>query len=209
MKTGTRTLFLDIGGVLLTNGWDRHARRRAAQRFELEYEDMDERHHLTFDTYEEGKLSLDEYLQRVVFHKERSFSQSEFRTFMFQQSDPYQKNIDYFKQLKEQHRLKVAAVSNEGLELTRHRIDSFQLGDLIDFFISSSFVHMRKPDGDMYRLALQAAHARPEETAYVDDRKLFVEVASRLGIHGVWHENLAATQEKMGKLGLDLKEYTV
>jgi len=209
MKTGIRTLFLDIGGVLLTNGWDRHARRRAAQRFDLEYEDMDERHHLTFNTYEEGKLSLDEYLQRVVFHKVRSFSQSEFRTFMFQQSDPYQENIDYFKQLKERHGLKVAAVSNEGLELTRHRIDSFHLGDLIDFFISSSFVHMRKPDEDIYHLALQTAHTQPRESAYVDDRKLFVEVASRLGLNGVWHENLAATREKMGKLGLDLKENTV
>ena len=80
------TLFLDIGGVLLTNGWDRKARRLAAETFGLDYEEMDERHHLTFDTYEAGKLSLDEYLDRMVFYEERSFTRNEFRKFMLDQS---------------------------------------------------------------------------------------------------------------------------
>src|SRR6266516_2408383 len=83
------TLFLDIGGVLLTNGWGRNSRARAADKFGLDYGEMNERHHLTFDTYEEGKLSLDEYLNRVVFYEPRPFSQDEFKEFMFAQSRPY------------------------------------------------------------------------------------------------------------------------
>ncbi len=67
MKTNRPTaLFLDVGGVLLTNGWDRSMRQRAAETFKLDYDEMDERHHLTFDTYEEGKLSLNEYLKRSL-----------------------------------------------------------------------------------------------------------------------------------------------
>src|SRR5512136_3072553 len=99
-KAPFTALFVDIGGVLLTNGWDRGARQRAAQTFGLNYEDLDERHHLTFDTYEEGKLSLDEYLTRVIFHKERSFSREEFRAFIFAQSKPYADMLDFVQQIK-------------------------------------------------------------------------------------------------------------
>jgi hypothetical protein len=58
-------LFVDLGGVLLTNGWDHTARKRAGKKFNLDYAEMEERHDQTFDTYEEGKLTLDEYLRRV------------------------------------------------------------------------------------------------------------------------------------------------
>ena len=87
--TSITTLFLDIGGVLLTNGWDRKARQIAAETFHLEHTEFDERHHLTFDTYEEGKLNLDEYLDRVVFYQERAFSRQDFRAFKFSRSQPY------------------------------------------------------------------------------------------------------------------------
>ena len=85
------TLFLDIGGVLLTNGWDHNIRRRAADKFGLNYEEMNERHHLTFDTYEQGKLSLNDYLDRIVFYQDRSFSREEFTAFMYAQSLPFRK----------------------------------------------------------------------------------------------------------------------
>src|ERR1051326_4311838 len=112
------TLFLDIGGVLLTNGWDCGMRRRAAEVFDLDYAEMDERHHLTFDTYEEGKLCLDEYLNRVVFHRVRPFSRQEFMGFVFAQSRPYPRMIDLVRGLKARHKLKVAVVSNRSEEHT-------------------------------------------------------------------------------------------
>jgi len=198
------TLFLDIGGVLLTNGWDRGMRDLASRKFGLDYAEMDERHHLTFDTYEEGKLSLDEYLNRVVFYQERSFSVEEFKAFMYAQSRPFPEMIELMRKLKTQHCLQVAAVSNEGRELTTYRVQQFQLGKFIDFFISSCFVHYRKPDADLYHIALDIAQVSPEQVVYIDDRAMFVEVAQGLGIQGIIHRSYEATQKDLGSFGLSL-----
>ena len=198
------TLFLDIGGVLLTNGWDRGMRILASEKFGLDYAEMDERHHLTFDTYEEGKLSLDEYLNRVVFYQERSFSVEEFKTFMYAQSQPFPEMIELIRKLKTQHSLQVAAVSNEGRELTTYRVQQFKLGTFIDFFISSCFVHYRKPDADFYHIALDIAQVSPEQVVYIDDRAMFVEVAQGLGIQGIIHRSYEATQKDLESFGLSL-----
>jgi putative hydrolase of the HAD superfamily len=200
------TLFLDIGGVLLTNGWDHNIRTRAAEKFDLDYDEMNERHHLTFDTYEEGKLSLNEYLNRVVFYEKRLFSREEFKAFMYAQSQPFPEMIELMRGLKAQYGLEVAAVSNEGRELTVYRVEQFQLGTFIDFFVSSCFVHYRKPDEDMYRIALDIAQARPEQVVYIDDRAMFVEVARGLGINGIIHTGYEATRTALENLNLILSK---
>jgi putative hydrolase of the HAD superfamily len=202
------TLFLDIGGVLLTNGWDHIARKKAAEQFQLDEAELNERHHLTFDTYEEGKLSLDEYLDRVVFYNPRSFTKQAFKDFMFAQSKPYPQMLELVHDLKMRYGLNVAAVSNEGRELTIHRIHKFELNKIIDFFISSCFVHIRKPDKDIYKLALDVAQARPEQVVYIEDRPMFVEVANSLGIHGIQHKDLDSTYTRLAELGATLNHHT-
>jgi putative hydrolase of the HAD superfamily len=198
------TLFLDIGGVLLTNGWDHNTRQKAAKAFGLDYEEMNERHHLTFDTYEEGKHNLDAYLNRVIFHEERSFSREEFKAFMFDQSKPYPEMIQLVCDLKTRYGLKIAAISNEGRELTVYRIKRFDLGAFVDFFVSSCFVHYRKPDEDIYRIALDIAQVSAQEAVYLEDRPMFVDVANQLGIRGITHENYASTRAMLAGLGLAL-----
>lgn len=199
-------LFLDIGGVILTNGWDRHMRRDAAERFGLDWEEMNERHHLTFDTYEEGKLSLDQYLDRVVYYKHRPFSREEFKGFMFAQSRAMGEMIDLVRDLKARYGLKVAAVSNEGRELTIYRVNKFNLSAFIDFFISSCFVHFRKPDEDIYRIALDCAQVPAEKVVYIDDRAMFVEVAQGLGIRGIHHLEYRSTASALAGMGLSLND---
>jgi putative hydrolase of the HAD superfamily len=199
------TLFLDIGGVLLTNGWDRHMRQSAAEKFELDFEDMDERHHLTFNTYEEGDLSLDEYLSRVIFHQKRQFTREDFKAFMFAQSKPDTGMINLMKGLKKQYGLKIAAISNEGRELTVYRVKKFDLGSFIDFFISSCFVHFRKPDLRLYNLALDCAQVSTRESVYIDDRKMFVEVAEEIGLNGIHHKTYDSTRESLESLGLKIE----
>ncbi len=191
------TLFTDIGGVLLTNGWDRTARQRASATFNLDYAELDERHHLTFDTYEEGRLSLDEYLERVVFHVKRPFSKREFKDFMFAQSQPYPQMIELFQEVKARYGFKVAAVSNEGRELTEYRIRKYALDRVCDFFVSSCFVHFRKPDAEIYQVALDMAHVQPKQVIYIEDRALFVEVAQNLGFHCIKHENVEKTRDAL------------
>jgi len=195
-------LFADIGGVLLTNGWDRNARKKAAERFDLDYEEMDERHHLTFDTYEEGKLTLTQYLNRVVFFEDRGFGEDEFRAFMYEQSRPFTPMIDLLRELRERYRLKIVAISNEGRELTEHRIDRFGLNEFIDSFISSCFVHIRKPDEDIFRLALDTAQVPVENAVYIDDRAMFVQVAATLGLRGIHHRDTETTRDRLAELGL-------
>jgi putative hydrolase of the HAD superfamily len=196
------TLFLDIGGVLGTNGWDRGSRQRAAGVFGLDYAEMDERHHLTFDTYEEGKLSLEDYLDRVVFYEPRPFTRQAFKHFMFDVSQPYPEMLALIHDLKAQFGLKVAVVSNEGRELAVHRVRAFELETFVDFFIVSSFVHFRKPDLDIYRLALDVAQAPAERVLYLEDRPMFVEVARGLGIRGLRHTGYEATRAALAGLGL-------
>ena len=199
------TLFLDIGGVLLTNGWDRHARKLAAEAFHLDFSEMDERHHLTFDTYEQGKLSLDEYLERVVFHDQRTFTPDVFREFMFSRSQPFSDMIALVRELKDRHHLKTVAVSNEGRELTEFRIEQFHLREIIDFFVCSCFVHFSNPDEDIYRIALDVSQSAPGQVAYIDDRSLFVEVANGLGLYGIQHTGYDSTREALAALGLNTK----
>ena len=203
-NTPIKALFLDVGGVLLTNGWDRNARERACEAFSLDWNEVDERHHLTFDTYEEGKLTLDEYLSRVIFYKVQPFTREDFKAFMYAQSQPYQEMIDYVKSLKARFGLKTVVVSNEGRELTVYRIRKFDLDSFIDYFIASCFVHVRKPDEDIYRIALDTAQVSPEQVAYIEDRALFVEVGSVYGLRAVKHTSIEATRQALESMGLKL-----
>jgi putative hydrolase of the HAD superfamily len=184
------TLFLDIGGVLLTNGWGHRSRNKAVTQFNLDAEEMNERHHLTFDTYEEGKLTLHEYLNRVVFYKPRTFSEQEFITFMYEESTALPGTIEFFKALKKRYQLRVIAVSNEGRELNDYRIKTFKLNELFDGFISSCFVHLRKPDKDIFSMASDISQTEPMHSLYIDDRSMFVEVAQSFGMNGLHYKGL-------------------
>jgi putative hydrolase of the HAD superfamily len=171
------TLFLDVGGVLLTNGWDHEMRQQAAKAFAIDAAAVHKRHDLAFPTYEEGKLTLDEYLDRVIFCQERPFSRQEFTAFMSAQSRPYPPMLDLIRGLKARFGLKVAVVV-------------------------SSFVHFRKPDADIYRLALDVAQTPTDQVAYIEDRALFVEVAQTLGIRSIRHTDYESTRVDLAALGL-------
>jgi putative hydrolase of the HAD superfamily len=201
--TAIKTLFLDIGGVLLTNGWGRDFRERAEKKFGLDSKETEERHHLTFDTYEEGKLTLDEYLGRVIFYRQTDFTKEDFIQFMFEQSEELEGALTFFKTLKKQYNLKVVAVSNEGKELNEYRISKFGLNELFDAYISSCYVHLRKPDKDMLRMACDISQTKPGEALYVDDRLMFVEVARSYGIPGLHYESLSAAKEYISKLSFN------
>ena len=205
MKKATRITcaFLDIGGVLLTDGWDHLARRRAAKNFKLEWAEMEDRHLLTFEIFEEGKITLEEYLSLVVFHQKRTFTRNQFRRYMFAQSKAFPEMIELVAQLKLKLGLKIAIVSNEARELNAYRIERFSLDRLADCFISSCFVHIRKPDSDIFRLALDIAQVRPAQAVFIDNTPMFVEIAESLGIHGILHTDCKSTCTKLSDLGLN------
>jgi putative hydrolase of the HAD superfamily len=195
-------LFVDVGGVLLTNGWDHLARKRAARNFRLNWAEMDQRHRLVFETHEEGKLTFEEYLGWVVFYEKRSFTRNQFRDFMFAQSKPYPRMIELITQLKHRHSLKIVVVSNESRAVNAHRIRAFKLDQLADTFISSCFVRMRKPDADIFRLALDLAQTPPEQVAFIDNTAMFVKIAEGLGMQGILHKDYKSTLSRLASFGL-------
>jgi len=199
-------LFLDVGGVLLTDGWDHHARKRAAKHFKLEWADLEARHCLNFDIFEAGKLTLEEYLNRVVFHQKRTFTRAQFRRFMFAQSKPCPQMMALVRKLKAKYGLKIAVVSNEARELNDYRIRKFKLVGFVDFFISSCYVHVSKPDADMFRLALDISQAPVRQIVYIDNTAMFVQIAAGMGIQSVLHVDYRTTCAKLAALGLQNDE---
>ena len=196
------TLFLDIGGVLLSNGWDPEFRREAAEKFHLDIAEMEYRHGLMFVTYEEGRITIDEYLDRVVFYKKRDFSYTEFKDFMYSFSTPDLEMITLIKKIKHQYGLKIIAVSNEVRELNAYRINTFKLNKIVDFFVSSCYVHLRKPDPAILRLALDGAQVPINEIVYIDDVQTFVDVATDMGIKSICHKDCLSTAKTLTQLGL-------
>ncbi|WP_333872926.1 HAD family hydrolase [Methylobacter sp.] len=201
--TAITCLFVDIGGVLLSNGWDHNIRKQAETDFKLDPGEMEGRHYLNLNIYEEDKLTLDEYLDRVVFHQQRPFTPTQFRDFMFAQSQPYPEMIELVSQLKIRYGLKIVVVSNEAREINDYRIRKFKLDEFVDFFISSCYVHLRKPDKDIFRLALDIAQVPVERIVYIENTELFVQVAESLGIRSILHTDYRSTCAKLAVLGLE------
>jgi len=201
-KPNITCLFIDIGGVLLTNGWDHHARHRAVKKFGLSWPEMESRHELYVEPYELGYIRLEEYLERVIFFQKRPFSLSQFRQFVFDQSKPYGKMIELVARLKRAYGLKVVVVSNEGRELNAYRIEKFELANLADFFVSSCFVHLRKPDEEIYQLALDVSGLSAERVLYLENTPAFIQVAQGLGIGSILHKDYPTTLKRLSSWGL-------
>lgn len=194
------TLFLDIGGVLMTNGWDRHMREKAAQAFDLDLVDFEKRHRQYYNIYESGKESLDDYLNQVIFWTERGFSMDKFKEFIFSQSKPFPEVIDFFKQLKNDYKLRMSAISNEGRELIEYRIKIANLKSFIDNFFISSFVGYQKPNPYIYEMSLDVTQTLVKEAFFIDDRQENVEAAEKLGIKSLKQTSLEETKKVLLEL---------
>jgi putative hydrolase of the HAD superfamily len=206
VKTEIKYLFVDIGGVLLTDGWSHESRKLAVKKFDLNPDEIENRHNQAFDTYELDKLNFEEYLNRVVFYEKRQFIHAQFRKFMFAQSKPYPKMIELVRRLKARYGLKIVVVSNEARELNAYRIRKFKLNEFVDFFVSSCYVHLRKPDEDIFRLALDTTQAPARQVVYIENTAMFVEIAEGLGIRIILHVDYESTCVKLASFGLESDE---
>jgi putative hydrolase of the HAD superfamily len=198
------TLFIDIGGVLLTNGWSRQSRKNAATIFNLDFIELEKRHHLTIDTYEVGKINLNEYLNRIVFYEKRHFTCDKFIEFMHAQSKPYTEMIKFIHELKKKHGLKIVVINNEGRELTEHRRKKFKLNEFVYFFLSYCFVYLRKPDADIFRIVLDISQVSDNHVLYIEDRPMLVKVAENLGINAIHHTDYESTISKLNLFRLKI-----
>jgi len=197
-----RMLYSDIGGVLGTNGWDTPLREEICTRFSVDHGEVESRHRLMFDSYERGFLTFEEYLRHVFFAAPRNFTWESMRDFTYAASTPWPENIEFFKQVKKRNGLKMALISNEGQGITEHRIAKFGLRELADFMVISHFTHLRKPDREIWKLALQLGGAATQESIYIDDREMFANVAAEMGFTAIHHTSLDKTRARLAQLGL-------
>jgi putative hydrolase of the HAD superfamily len=199
-----QVLYSDIGGVLGTNGWDGALRRRTVAHFGLSLDEIDPRHNLVFDSFERGHLPFRDYLRHVFFAKPRAFTLEEIRDFIYSQSVPWQENIEFFRQIRQANSLKLALISNEGEGITDYRVERFGLRELADFMVISHCVHYRKPDHQIWKLALDLAQVKPEDSIYIDDREMFSNIAAELRFHAFQHVSLEQTRARLLELGLEV-----
>ena len=197
-------LFWDVGGVLLTNGWDKTSRREAAERFGLDWEEFEDRHQDVVTAFETGRLSLEEYLKRTVFYRFRPFSTDEFKKFMFAKSRPHPEALGIVAELASAGGYLLATLNNEPLELNLYRIQQFGLRKYFTAFFSSCFLGVNKPDEAIYRRALQITQRAPEECLFIDDRSLNLECARQCGMRTILYQSPAQLRHELREAGVAL-----
>ncbi len=183
------TLFWDIGGVVLTNGWDRSSRKLASDTFQFDYEEFQDRHDLSFPAFDAGQLSLNDYLDRTLFYRPRKFTREEFTAFMFAQSKEYPATRAILDAVVATNHYFVGAINNEPLELNQYRIEAFHLRRSFQVFFSSCYLHYRKPEEGIFRVALAVTQRQPQECVFIDDRPLNLEAPRRLGMSVIHHQS--------------------
>ena len=198
------TLFWDIGGVILTNGWDRGSRKAAADAFRLDWEEFQDRHDLSFPAFDSGQITLNEYLDRTLFYRQRGFTREEFTAFMFAQSKEYPDSRAILDKLSGSGRYFVGAINNEPLELNQYRIEAFDLRRNFLVFFSSCYVRSRKPEETIFRIALEVTQRPPEKCLFIDDRPLNLESPRRLGMNTIHFQNAAQLRSDLGNYGVEV-----
>ncbi len=197
-----RALFWDVGGVLLTNAWDHNERIATLEHFHLDEAEFHDRHEMVVSSFERGKITFDEYLDRTVFYRPRPFSRDAFRDYVFSLSQPFPEVLEFAQALGDSGKYFMGTINNESRELNSYRIEKFGLRKIFRLFISSCFVGFRKPERDIYRLALETTQIPAEECCFIDDRALNLECAAKLGMHTIEMQQLEQLRADLAKLGV-------
>jgi putative hydrolase of the HAD superfamily len=200
--TDAPTLFFDLGGVLLTNAWDTGIRKRAAETFGLDYSEFQTRHEMLKTAFETGRLSLDHYVNKAVFHRPRPFTSQEFKTFMFGQSQLLGDTLEFVRALAKTGKYRLYTLNNESRELHEHRVRAFGLDQIFRGFLTSCYLGQVKPDEDIYLNALGIAATSRDHAVFIDDRALNVEPATALGLNAYHFQELDGLREFLKERGV-------
>lgn len=197
-------LFWDLGGVLLSNGWDHEERAAAVQHFYLDAADFEQRHEAANDAWEKGQISMDDYLEQTVFYCPRSFSRVEFKNFVFAQSKENSGTRAVLDEVTATQRYLVATLNNESAELNDYRIRQFDLKRNFSAFLTSCYLGVRKPDEAIYRKALGITQRAPEECIFIDDRLANLDVPRGLGMRTIHFEDPAQLARDLIQQGVQV-----
>ncbi len=197
-----RAIFWDVGGVLLTNAWDHTQRIQALEHFQIDEKEFHDRHEMVVSSFERGKITLEEYLDRTVFFRPRSFKPEEFRDVMLSLSQPLPGMLEFAQSLANTGKFLMGTINNESRELNYFRIEKFGLKNIFRLFFSSCFVGLRKPEEGIYRLALETTQIAAAESCFIDDRSINVEAAAQIGMRAIEMHTLDQLREELKNLGV-------
>jgi len=195
-------LFWDVGGVLLTNAWDHEQRQQTLKQFGLDEVEFESRHEMLVSSFERGKITLQDYLERTIFYRPRSFTLETFTQQMFSLSQPDPEALQVARKLTGSGKYLMSTINNESKELNLFRIRSFGLREIFSLFVSSCFVGLRKPEEGIYRLALEITQRPADECCFIDDRPLNLDSAAKLGMRVIQMENPKQLGQDLAKLGV-------
>jgi putative hydrolase of the HAD superfamily len=198
------TLFWDIGGVILSNGWGRSSRQESAKVFGLDWEEFQDRHDLCFPALDAGLITLDEYLDRVVFHRPQNFTRQQFSEFIYAQSVEFPLTRAILDEVTRSGKYFIGAINNEPLELNQYRIEKFDLRRNFAVFFSSCYVRSRKPEATIFRVALEVSQRPAEQCIFIDDRPLNLEVPRRLGMNAVHYQDAQSLRAQLRKFDIEV-----
>jgi len=198
------TIFWDVGGVLLTNAWDRAQRERALEQFKLDEEEFGDRHEMVISSLERGKISFDEYLNRTIFYRPRPFAREVFKDYVFSLSQPHREVLALAEELAKSGKHFMGTINNESRELNLYRIQTFGLRDIFSTFVSSCFVGLRKPEEGIYRMALEITQKSPQDCCFIDDRALNLEYARQMGMHTIEMQDVEQLRRELRKLEVEI-----
>jgi len=199
-----RALFWDIGGVLLTNAWDHTERDKALEHFQIDPQEFQSRHEMLVSSFERGKITLDEYLDRTIFFRDRAFSRDTVREYMFSLSHPFPDVLQFARSLADSRKFFMGTINNESRELNYYRMDQFGLRKIFRVFFSSCFVGLRKPEAGIYQLALETTQIPADQCCFIDDRPLNLEYAAKIGMHTIQMQGLDSLKKELEKLGVSV-----
>lgn len=195
-------ILFDVGGVLLTNGWDHRERAAAVKQFKLDAPELEAHHERLAATWERGEISLDQYLNEAVFYEPRAFSRDEFFDFMLAQSKLLPDGaMEVLKELAASNHCMVGALNNEARETNEFRFGKFELRQYFKVALSSCYVGLRKPDAAIYRRALDILGTPPQRVLFIDDREENVAGAVAAGIKGIRFTGEVPLWKELKQLG--------
>jgi putative hydrolase of the HAD superfamily len=198
------TIFFDVGGVCLTNGWNHIAREKSTKRFSIDYEELEKRHKPVFKKFEKGKLSIDEYLNEVLFYRKRNFSKKDFIEFMFSQSRAHHSTLAILEKLRTKKKYQLATINNESRELNEYRINKFGLYKYFNCFFSSCYLGMRKPEARIFSAVLNMVHKNPGDCLYIDDREENYNSAKNLGLNTILLEKPESLPARLEEFNIEI-----
>jgi len=199
------TLFFDVGGVLLTNGWDQNQRAEVLPKFGVDLAEYEKRHDAANYFWERGLKDARWFFDQTVFYEPRKFTFEDLWHEVEGQSRLlFPETADILGELRGLRQFRIATLNNESRELNDFRVRQFRLCDYFDFFICSGYAGEMKPGRAIYRTALEVSGAPAGETLFIDDKRENCDAACALGMHAIHFTLPAALRSSLTEFGITL-----